>query len=89
MGQIFPPMGIGGIVVQFLLVYQGRGLQGVARWLMIPLLCCQAAQLLVDQGQELIRGLGVILFDGFQDMCYVTHSLTIKCTQGPPMLRRR
>ena len=52
---------------------QGRGLQRLARLLLGQPLGRELAQLVVDQRQELLRGVRVALLDGGQDAGDVTH----------------
>ena len=58
---------------QVRLMDQGRGVERLARLLLGQLLGRQLAQLVVDQGQELLGGLRVALLDGRQDAGYVVH----------------
>ena len=55
------------------LVNQGRGLECLTRPLLGQLLRRQLAQLVIDQGQKLVGGVRVALFDGGQDACDVAH----------------
>ena len=55
------------------LMHQGGGLERLARLLLGQLLRRQAAQLVVDQGQQLLRGGRVVLLDGAQDVGDVAH----------------
>ena len=57
------------------LVDQGGGLQGLAGVLQGQPLGGQPAQLVVDERQELLRGVRVALLDGVQDARDVTHEL--------------
>jgi len=41
---------------------------------MRKLLCRQKTQLLVHQGQQFVRSLGVPPFNGIQDACNITHA---------------
>ena len=55
------------------LVDQGRRLERLARLLLGQLRCGQLAQLVVDQRQELLGGLGVAVLDGREDARDVVH----------------
>ena len=55
------------------LVDQGRGLERLARLLLRQPLGGELAQLVVDQGQELLGRLGVALLDGREDVGHVVH----------------
>ena len=55
------------------LVHQGRGLERLAGLLPRQLPGGQLAQLVVDQGQELLGRLGVALLDGREDAGDVVH----------------
>jgi hypothetical protein len=54
-------------------VDQGRRLESLAGLLLGEFLGCQAAQLVVDQRQQLRGGVRVALFDGGQDAGHVSH----------------
>src|SRR5262249_28658241 len=58
---------------QVRLVYQRGRLQGLAEPLLGPLLGGALAQLVVDQRQQLLRGGGVALLDGRQDVRHLAH----------------
>ena len=49
------------------LMNQGRGLQRLAGLLLSQILGCEFTQLVVDQRQQLLRGLRIALFDGEED----------------------
>ena len=55
------------------LVDQGGGLEGLPRLLLGQLLRGQFAQLVVDQRQQLLGGLGVALLDRREDPCHFIH----------------
>ncbi len=52
---------------------QCRGLEGLPGGLVSQLPHGQSAQLVVNQGQELIRGVGITLLDGGQDSGQLIH----------------
>jgi len=56
-------------------VDQGGRLQRLAGLLLGELLGGQLAQLLVDQRQQLLRGVRIAFLDGGQDAGYLTHGL--------------
>jgi hypothetical protein len=53
---------------------QGGGLERLARRLLDQLLCRKLAQLVVDERQELLSGVGVAVLDGGQDAGDVGHA---------------
>jgi hypothetical protein len=54
-------------------VNEGRRLQRLARFLLCHPLCGELAQLLVDQRQELLRGMWIAPFDGRQNARDLVH----------------
>jgi hypothetical protein len=64
---------------------QSRRLQGVARPLAGEALGGQPEQLLVDERQELLGGVGVSLLDGRQDARNVAHGRHRSLSRGNPM----
>jgi hypothetical protein len=56
------------------LLDQGGGLERLAGLLLGQLRRCQLAQLVIDQRQELLGGLGIALLDGGQDTRDVGHA---------------
>jgi hypothetical protein len=52
---------------------QGRGLQGLARLFLGQLLSRELAQLLIDEGQKLLRRARIALLDGKQDARDLIH----------------
>jgi hypothetical protein len=55
------------------LLNQSRGFERLARLLLGQLLSRQAAQLLVNQRQELLGGMGIASLDGGQDVRNFVH----------------
>ena len=64
------------------LVDQGGGLERLAGLLLGQPLGGELAQLVVDQRQELLGGLGVALLDGREDAGHVGHATEGNCRQG-------
>ena len=64
------------------LVDQGRGLKRLPRLLLGHLLGRQLPQLVIDQGQELLRGLGVTLFNGGENAGNVGHGRGLQVWAG-------
>ena len=52
---------------------QGRGLEGLAGLLLCQALGCESAQLVVDQGKELLGCPGIAPLDGREDTGQVVH----------------
>ena len=74
MAPAVPVEGLGGVhQAEVGLVDQGGGLQRLPGILLGQLLSRQFAQLLVDQRQELPRGVRIALLDGGQDACHIGH----------------
>ena len=55
------------------LVDQGRGLERLPRLLLGQLLRGQPAELVIDQRQQLLGGLGIALLDRREDPCHFIH----------------
>jgi hypothetical protein len=65
-------------------MYQRCGLQCLPRFLLHPLLCSRFAQLVVDQWQQLLRGLRTALVDGVQNSRDFVHAAvpSVGCYDG-------
>jgi hypothetical protein len=61
---------------QIRLVDEGRGFEGLAGLLLSEFPGRELAQLLVDEGQELLSGVGIAFLDGGQDACNLAHRRT-------------
>ena len=72
---------------QVRLVDQGRGLERLAGLLLRQPLGGQLAELVVDQRQELLGGLGVAVLDGREDARDVVHCRGPRGTPLPPSRR--
>ena len=55
------------------LMHQGRGLQGLPRGFLGQPMGSQMAQLLIDQGKQLIGGSGIAMLDGVEDARDLAH----------------
>jgi hypothetical protein len=74
------------------LVNQGRGFQSLVRLLLGELLRRQFAQLVVDEGQQLLRGVRVARFDAGEDLrnfVHGRHPRTCKSRRNVPALFRQ
>jgi hypothetical protein len=54
-------------------MHQGRGLESLSRLLLGHLLRRELAQLVVDQRQQLLGGLGIALLNCAQNLRNITH----------------
>src|SRR5438132_346368 len=69
-------------------MHQGGGLEGLPGLFTRQLLSRQLAQLIINEGQELLGGVWVALLDGGQDSSYVAHWRHSKAhrSSGSPLL---
>jgi hypothetical protein len=74
MSAAVPTLGFISNQPEVRLVNQGGRLEGLAWWFVGQLLSGKQTQLLIDQGQELVRSFRVPLLNGVQDACDITHA---------------
>ena len=70
-------------------VNQGRRLERLSRFLLRQLLRRQPSQLVVDQRQKLLGGVGLALFDGAQDAGDLPHVVQDNCRRSDRLVLDR
>src|SRR6516162_7456416 len=55
-------------------MHEGGRLKRLARTLLSQLRCRQLAQLVINQGEQLLRGMGIALFNRREDGCNFVHA---------------